>query len=130
MIKSFEEFKNTNALDEGLFDMFKIRKQITKLQSVVVDEYEKMLSENPNKFKDAESVVLSIESFAYNAYKKIVTAEDALPFDQWWENFKKAHTYLLDSTIFYNPKTQNAGDDEEEEDEHYNHDDVEVDMEE
>lgn len=126
MIKSFEEFKNDKALNEGLFDMFKIRKQITKLQSVVVDEYEKMLSENPNKFKDAESVLKSVESFAYNAYKKIVTAEDALSFEQWWENFKKAHTYLLDSTIFNNPKTR----DEEEEDVHYNHDDVEVDMEE
>lgn len=129
MIKSFEEFKNTNALDEGLFDVFKIRKQITKLQSVVVDEYEKMLSENPKKFKDAESVLKSVESFAYNAYKKIVTAEDALTFDQWWESFKKAHTYLLDSTIFNNPKSQDA-DVDEEEDEHYNHDDAEVDMEE
>jgi hypothetical protein len=129
MIKSFEEFKNTNALDEGLFDVFKIRKQITKLQGVVVDEYEKMLSTNPKKFKDAESVLKSVEGFAYNAYKKIVTAEDALSFDQWWKNFKKAHTYLLDSTIFNNPAAQNASDDEEG-DEHYNHDDAEVDMEE
>jgi hypothetical protein len=129
MIKSFEEFKNTNALDEGLFDVFKIRKQITKLQGVVVDEYEKMLSANPKKFKDAESVLKSVEGFAYNAYKKIVTAEDALSFDQWWKNFNKAHTYLLDSTIFNNPAAQNASDDEEG-DEHYNHDDAEVDMEE
>jgi hypothetical protein len=129
MIKSFEEFKNTNALDEGLFDVFKTRKQITKLQGVVVDEYEKMLSANPKKFKDAESVLKSVEGFAYNAYKKIVTAEDALSFDQWWKNFKKAHTYLLDSTIFNNPAAQNASDDEEG-DEHYNHDDAEVDMEE
>jgi hypothetical protein len=127
MIKSFEEFKNTNVLNEGLFDVFKIRKQITKLQSVVVNEYEKMLSTNPKKFKDAESVLKSVESFAYNAYNKIVTAEDALSFEQWWKNFKKAHTYLLDSTIFNNPAAQDAGADEEE-DEHYNHDDAEVDM--
>lgn len=127
MIKSFEEFKNTK-LNEGLFDVFKTRKQITKLQSVVVDEYEKMLSSNPKKFKDAESVLKSVESFAHKAYEKIVTSEDALSFDQWWKNFKKAHTYLLDSTIFNNPKAQDAGDDEE--DEHYNHDDAEVDMEE
>jgi hypothetical protein len=128
MIKSFEEFKNTNALDEGLFDVFKTRKQITKLQSVVVDEYEKMLSANPKKFKDAESVLKSVEGFANKAYKKIVTSEDALSFDQWWKNFKKAHTYLLDSTVFNNPeKTQDV---DEEEDEHYNHDDAEVDMEE
>lgn len=127
MIKSFEEFKNTNALDEGLFDVFKTRKQITKLQSVVVDEYEKMLSENPKKFKDAESVLKSVRDFADKAYKKIVTSKDALSFDQWWKNFVKAHTYLLDSTIFNNPKTQDADD---EEDEHYIHDDAEVDMEE
>lgn len=128
MIKSFEEFKNTNALDEGLFDVFKTRKQITKLQSVVVDEYEKMLSANPKKFKDAESVLKSVEGFANKAYKKIVTAEDALSFDQWWKNFTKAHIYLLDSTVFNNPeKTQDA---DEEEDEYYNHDDTEVDMEE
>lgn len=127
MIKSFEEFKNTNALDEGLFDVFKTRKQITKLQSVVVDEYEKMLSANPKKFKDAESVLKSVENFANKAYKKIVTSEDALSFDQWWKNFKKAHTYLLNSTIFNNPEAQDSSD---EGDEHYNHDDAEVDMEE
>lgn len=127
MIKSFEEFKNTNALDEGLFNVFKTRKQITKLQSVVVDEYEKMLSANPKKFKDGESVMKSVESFAHKAYEKIVTSEDALSFDQWWKNFKKANVYLLDTTIFNNPEAQDA---DEEEDEHYNHDDAEVDMEE
>ena len=127
MIKSFEEFKNDNALDEGLFDVFKTRKQITKLQGIVVDEYEKMLSANPKKFKDGESVLKSVEGFAHKAYEKIVTSEDALSFDQWWKNFKKANIYLLDTTIFNNQEAQDAG---EEEDEHYNHDDAEVDMEE
>jgi hypothetical protein len=29
-----------------------------------------------------------------------VTAEGALSFVQWWEDFEKAHTYMLDRTIF------------------------------
>ena len=97
-IKTFDEF--TNKLDEGLFDMFKTRKQIVKLQGAVVDEYEKLIEENPKKYKDSKSVLNDVKKFAEDAYNKIITSEDAISFNQWWEDFEKAHTYLLDSTIF------------------------------
>ena len=99
-IKTFDEFNQTERLDEGIFDTFKIRKQFNTLQGLVVDEYERLLDENPKKFNNGESVMSAVEQFAHKAYKKIITAENALSFSQWWEQFKKANANMLDNTIF------------------------------
>lgn len=96
MIKKFEEFVNVN---EGLFDMFKTRKQFAQLQKVVVDEYEKLIEKDKN-LKEGKYVLMAVKSFANKAYDKIITAEDALSFADWWKDFEKAHTYLLDKTVF------------------------------
>lgn len=101
MIKSFEEFNsNTTTVEEGLFGAFKVRKQILEVQRQVVEAYEKLIEENPEKFKNGESVLKAVEQFARNAYKKIVTEKDALSFSQWWKDFEKSQSYLLDRTIF------------------------------
>ena len=100
-IKSFEQFSSElNHIDEGLFDAFKARKEILKLQSVVCDEYERLLQENPKKYKDGKSVLKAVEKFAQEAYKKIVKSEDALSFEDWWEKFVKSNAYMLDNTVF------------------------------
>ena len=99
MIKKFEEFKNDNTLEEGLFNMFKTRKQFAHLQKVVVDEYEKIIEKDKN-LKEGKYVLMAVKSFANKAYDKIITAEDALSFADWWKDFEKAHTYLLDKTVF------------------------------
>ena len=100
MIKTFEQFKNNTPVEEGLFGAFKARKQILEVQSQVVDAYEKLIEENPKKFKDGKSVLKAVESFAQDLYKKIVTEESALTFAQWWKEFEKANAYMLDRTIF------------------------------
>lgn len=100
MIKTFEQFKNDTPVEEGLFDVFKTRKQIVKLQGVVADEYERLMEEEPKRFHDGKSVLKAVEQFAHKAYDEIVTAEDALSFPQWWADFEKAHSYMLDKTIF------------------------------
>lgn len=100
-IKTFEQFKNENKpMNEGLIDMFKARKEILKLQGVVTDEYEKLLQEEPKKYKDGKSVLKAVEKFAQEAYKKIVKSEDALSFEDWWEKFEKSNSYMLDNTVF------------------------------
>jgi hypothetical protein len=100
-IKTFEQFKNENKpMNEGLIDMLKARKEILKLQSVVCDEYERLLQENPKKYKDGKSVLKAVEKFAQEAYEKIVKSEDALSFSQWWEKFEKSNSYMLDNTVF------------------------------
>ena len=100
-IKTFEQFKNENKpMNEGLIDMLKARKEILKLQSVVCDEYERLLQDNPKKYKDGKSVLKDVEKFAQEAYKKIVKSEDALSFEDWWEKFEKSNSYMLDNTIF------------------------------
>ena len=100
-IKSFEQFSSElNHIDEGLFDAFKARKEIVKLQGVVTDEYEKLLQEDPKKYKDGKSVLKAVEKFAQEAYKKIVKSEDALSFEDWWEKFVKSNAYMLDNTVF------------------------------
>ena len=100
MIKTFEQFKNNEPVEEGLLDAFKTRNQLVKLQGVVADEYEKMLEENPKLFHDGKSVLRAVEVFAKDKYKEIVTAKDAMRFDEWWADFEKAHSYMLDRTIF------------------------------
>lgn len=95
MIKTFDKFIN-----EGLFGAIKGRKQILKVQGLVADEYERLMEEDPNRFKDGKSVLKAVEAFAADAYKKTVTAEDALTFEQWWKDFTKAHIYMLDRTVF------------------------------
>lgn len=100
MIKTFDEFNKPNTIEEGLFDKLKARKQILEVQGLVADEYEKLIQDDPKKFNSGESVMNAIKEFAMATYKKVVTVEGALTFSQWWEEFAKAHEYMLDKTIF------------------------------
>ena len=100
MIKTFDEFNNNTPVEEGLFGAFRARKQILEVQSQVIEEYEKLIEKDPKRFNNGKSVLKAVESFAYDLYKKTVTEETALTFSQWWEEFEKAHTYMLDKTIF------------------------------
>lgn len=107
-IKTFEQFSSElNHIDEGLFDALKARKEIVKLQGVVTDEYEKLIQENPKKYKDGKSVLRAIEGFAKEAYKKIVKSEEAISFDDWWESFVKSNVYMLDRTVFLKESVDN-----------------------
>ena len=107
-IKSFEQFSSElNHVDEGLFDALKARKEIVKLQGIVTDEYEKLLQENPKKYKDGKSVLRDIEDFAKEAYKKIVKSEEAISFEDWWESFEKSNVYMLDRTVFLKESVDN-----------------------
>ena len=107
-IKTFEQFSSElNHIDEGLFDALKARKEIVKLQGVVTDEYEKLLQEDPKKYKDGKSVLRAIEDFAKEAYKKIVKSEEAISFYDWWESFEKSNVYMLDRTVFLKESVDN-----------------------
>lgn len=100
MIKTFDEFNNSNTIEEGLLDKLKARKQILEVQGLVADAYEKLIQDEPKKFNSGKSVMQAIKSFALDTYKKVVTAEGSLTFSQWWEEFAKAHEYMLDRTVF------------------------------
>ena len=100
MIKTFDEFNNSSTIEEGLFDKPKARKQILEVQGLVADAYEKLIQDEPKRFNSGKSVMQAIKSFALDTYKKVVTAEGALTFSQWWEEFAKAHEYMLDKTVF------------------------------
>jgi hypothetical protein len=100
MIKTFDEFNNSNTIEEGLLDKLKARKQILEVQGIVADAYEKLIQDEPKKFNSGKSVMQAVKSFALDTYKKVVTAEGALTFSQWWEEFAKAHEYMLDKTVF------------------------------
>ena len=100
MIKIFDEFNNSSTIEEGLFDKLKARKQILEVQGIVADAYEKLIQDEPKRFNNGKAVLQAIKSFALDTYKKVVTAEGALTFSQWWEEFAKAHEYMLDKTVF------------------------------
>ena len=100
MIKTFDEFNNSNTIEEGLLDKLKARKQILEVQGLVADAYEKLIQDEPKKFNSGKSVMQAIKSFALDTYKKVVTAEGALTFSQWWEEFEESQIRFLDRTIF------------------------------
>ena len=99
-IKTFDEFNNNTPVEEGLFGAIRARKQILSVQSQVIEEYEKLIEEEPKRFYNGKSVLKAVESFAYDLYKKTVTEEDALTFTQWWREFEECHVRFLDRTIF------------------------------
>lgn len=99
MIKSFKQF-NEHNVNEALFSVFKIRRQILKLQDAVINEYERLIKENPNKFNNGKEVLREVKPFAHKSYGEIVKTEGAITFSQWWEDFEKAHSHMLDRTIF------------------------------
>ena len=100
MIKTFDEFNNASTIEEGLLDKLKARKQIIEVQGIVANAYEKLIQDEPKRFNNGKAVLQAIKSFAIDTYKKVVTAEGALTFSQWWEEFAKAHEYMLDRTVF------------------------------
>ena len=73
---------------------------VRRIQGIVADAYEKLIQDEPKRFNSGKSVMQAIKSFALDTYKKVVTAEGALTFSQWWEEFAKAHEYMLDKTVF------------------------------
>ena len=100
-IKSFEQFTQAaKPLDEGLIAALKARKEIIQLQCAVCDEYERLLQENPKKFKDGKSVLNAVRDFASKAYEKIVKTEGAMSLTDWWEGFAEANARMLDNTVF------------------------------
>ena len=96
-MKDIKEFMN-----EGLLDVFKSMKQFTQLQGAVVDEYEAMISDNPRRFRSGKQVLDLVRNFAIKKYDEIITVDDAMSFNQWWTDFSKAHSNLLDKTVFNN----------------------------
>ena len=88
------------SLKEGLMDAFKIKKQLTQLQGVIVDAYEKLISDNPDKYKRGEDVLNDVANFAKENYNKIVTVDGAISFKDWWKTFAPAHANVLNKTVF------------------------------
>lgn len=89
-----------DLINEGMFDAFKSMKQFTKLQGVVVDEYEALIDKNPKHFHDGKQVLDAVYQFAMKKYDEIITVNDAMSFKQWWSDFSEAHSRLLDKTVF------------------------------
>lgn len=88
------------ALNEGMFDGFKIRRQIVELQGAVADLYEEMLEKNPNKFRSGRDVMMFVKNDASKLYDKIIKTEGAISFNDWWKEFSTVHSNRLDRFFF------------------------------
>lgn len=88
------------ALNEGMFDGFKIRRQIVELQGAVADLYEEILEKNPNKFRSGREVMMFVKNDASKLYDKIITIDGAISFNDWWKEFSTAHSNVLDRLVF------------------------------
>ena len=68
--------KKLSQLNEGLFAALKINGQIAKTQGAI-DSYFK---EHSDEYKDIESIKRDLKKIASEEYKKYVTHEDAIDF--------------------------------------------------
>ena len=49
------------SLKEGLLDVLKARKQITQLQGAVADEYERLIEQNPKRYRSGRQVLGDVQ---------------------------------------------------------------------
>lgn len=98
--QQLNESLENNEINEGLFDGFKLRKQFTQLQGAVTDEFEKLIEENPKKYRSGEDVMRAVEHEASKLYKEYITMEGGLTFNQWWKQFSQSNVHFLNMTTF------------------------------
>ena len=93
--------ENTQETNEGLFDVFKVRKQFTELQGALQDVIDQELETNPKRYRSGKQLMDSMHSEAKSLYNRIITMKDeAMSFDDWWKNYSKANANFYDNTIF------------------------------
>ena len=83
-------------INEGLISAFKAQWQTTKVQGELIDLAEKMIEENPDKYRRGADVLKDLEGDAKKLYAQYVTVDDALDFNQWWKEFFKSASNMLD----------------------------------
>ena len=99
-MKNLSEFTKDN-LNEGLFDAFKVRKQFTELQGKLQDMIDVELEKNPKKYRSGKQLMDVFKSDAQDLYDKVIIMKDeAMSFNDWWDNYSKANANFYDSTIF------------------------------
>jgi len=86
----------TDFMNEGLLSAIKARAQIVKVQGWFFDTAAQAIADNPKKYRKAEQLVDALESDARKEYKKVVTVEDALTFNDWWGDFRKSAINALE----------------------------------
>jgi hypothetical protein len=93
--------ENAQQTNEGLFDVFKVRKQFTELQGVLQDVIDQELETNPKKYRSGKQLMDSMHSEAKSLYNRIITMKDeAMSFNDWWKNYSNANANFYDATIF------------------------------
>ena len=93
--------ENTQPTNEGLFDVFKVRKQFTELQGALQDMIDQELESNPKRYRSGKQLMDSMKQEASKLYDSIITMKDeAMSFSDWWDNYSKANARFYDATIF------------------------------
>ena len=93
--------ENTQQTNEGFLDVFKVRKQFTELQGALQDVIDQELEKNPKRYRSGKQLMDSMRSDAQSLYNRIITMKDeAMSFDEWWNNYSKANANFYDATIF------------------------------
>jgi hypothetical protein len=95
-----ESIENNTTVEEGIFDVFKMRKQFTQLQGAVMDMVEEIIENNPKKYRDGNQVMNAVWQDARKLYDKFITMDGAMTFNQWWKEFSGANARFLDMTTF------------------------------
>ncbi len=98
--EQLNENLNNTDVQEGIFDVFKMRKQFTQLQGAVTDEFEKLIEENPKRYRNGKQVMDAVSNDAYKLYKQFITMDGAMSYNQWWKEFSEANARFLDMTTF------------------------------
>ena len=102
-VMKFDEYSSKGNVNEGLLSALVGKSKITKVQGVVFTKVGELLEKNPDKYKDAKSILRDIERDAKKLYndelgdmvkdKKIITA------DEWWKEFAPKAEAMISQDI-------------------------------
>jgi len=91
-VMRFDEYSSDKKrMNEGLLSGFIAKSRITKVQGAVFTKVGELLEKNPDKYKDAKSILRDIERDAKKLYNDelgdMIKSKDVINANQWWDDF-------------------------------------------
>ena len=91
-VMKFDEYSSeVKHVNEGLLSGLIAKSKITKVQGAVFTKVGELLEKNPDKYKDAKSILRDIERDAKKLYNDelgdMIKSKDVINANEWWKEF-------------------------------------------
>ena len=91
-VLKFDEYSSDGkSVNEGLLSSFIAKGKITKIQGAVFTKVSELIEKDPEKYKDAKTILDAIENDAKKLYNKelgdMIKNKDVINANEWWRDF-------------------------------------------